>query len=220
MESSGRAYGAGKAGEPFHPVEFIKRPRTILRILSWVFAIIVFGCITSEGYLNNKCIYNSDDNACHYGVAIGIIAFIGATAFFVSDLVFPSITSAEKRKKIVMADMAFSGLWTFMYFVGFCYLTNAWAKTINDFGKGNAEAAIAFSFFSIFSWGGLAYLSIKDYREGTLSAFAPTYTDPALDQSSSPYSSFPGGESAMQSSYQDQPFSQKEGLPEYQPPTY
>ena len=32
----GGAYGAGKSGEQFNPVDFIKRPKTILRFLSWV----------------------------------------------------------------------------------------------------------------------------------------------------------------------------------------
>ena len=36
----GGAYGAGKAGEAFHLVEFLKRPRTIARILSWVIFLI------------------------------------------------------------------------------------------------------------------------------------------------------------------------------------
>ena len=39
---AGGAYGAGKAGGDFDPVTFIKKPVTILRILSWVFAIVVF----------------------------------------------------------------------------------------------------------------------------------------------------------------------------------
>lgn len=55
-------------------------------------------------------LFLQDINACHYGVAIGIIAFIGASVFFVSDLVFPSISSAGKRKKIVIADMGFSSM--------------------------------------------------------------------------------------------------------------
>lgn len=217
---SGHAYGAGKAGMPFNPVEFIKRPKTILRILSWLFAMIVFACIVSEGYHKGNCVYNNNVNACHYGVAIGIIAFIGATALFVADLIFPSITSAETRKKVVMADMAFSGLWTFLYFVGFCFLTNSWAKMDDhSFGAGNAQAAIAFSFFSILSWGGLTYLAFMDYRQGTLSAFAPTYNDPSMDQSSSPYSSFPGEGTGQ--SYQEGPFSGgTEPTPEYQAPTY
>ena len=35
MEQGG-AYGAGKAGEQFNAVDFIKRPKTILRFSSWV----------------------------------------------------------------------------------------------------------------------------------------------------------------------------------------
>nr|CAB3266759.1 synaptogyrin-1-like [Phallusia mammillata] len=230
MEQGG-AYGAGKAGEPFHPIEFLKRPRTILRLLSWVFAIVVFGCIVSEAYDKEKqCIFGNDDNACHYGTAIGILGFIIVTVFFVLDLVFPSISSAEKRKKIVMADIFFSGVWTFLFFVGFCYLTNAWSKrqasdiSSNDYGADNARAAIAFSFFSIGTWGGLTYLAVQSYRQGTLSAFAPTYLDPATE-SSAPYTSFPGAaDMTSPSTYQQGPFTQKPDAPpaatDYQPPPY
>ena len=38
----GGAYGAGRAGGEFDPVTFVKKPVTILRICSWVFAIVVF----------------------------------------------------------------------------------------------------------------------------------------------------------------------------------
>ncbi|CAK8688134.1 synaptogyrin-2-like [Clavelina lepadiformis] len=223
----GGAYGAGKAGEPFHPIEFLKRPRTILRLLSWVFAIIVFGCIVSESYdKKNECIFGQNDNACHYGVAIGIMGFIIVTVFFVVDLIFPSISSAEKRKKIVMADMFFSGVWTFLFFVGFCFLTNAWANrhaadpASSDYGADNARAAIAFLFFSILSWGGLTYIAVQAYRQGALSAFAPTYSDPAAE-SSAPYTSFPGAaEMSSPSSYQQGPFSQEGEKPSYQAPPY
>lgn len=47
------------------------------------------------------------------------------------------------------------GFWSFLYFVGFCYLANAWGKSEapeNGFGVNNVQAAIAFSFFSIFTW--------------------------------------------------------------------
>jgi len=35
-QSSGGAYGAGKAGAPFDPLEFIKKPQVILRAVSLV----------------------------------------------------------------------------------------------------------------------------------------------------------------------------------------
>lgn len=48
-----------------------------------------------------------------------------------------------------------AGLWTFLWFIGFCFLTNQWAWTqAKDVhvGADSARAAITFSFFSIFSW--------------------------------------------------------------------
>lgn len=59
------------------------------------------------------------------------------------------------------ADLAlpafFPALWTFLWFVGFCFLTNQWAATKEAdvlVGADSARAAITFSFFSIFSWVG------------------------------------------------------------------
>lgn len=49
------------------------------------------------------------------------------------------------------------GAWTFLWFVGFCFLTNQWAATKPEdvlIGADSARAAITFSFFSIFSWVG------------------------------------------------------------------
>lgn len=49
-----------------------------------------------------------------------------------------------------------AGLWSFLWFVGFCFLTNQWQRTAPGPGTKQAgdaaRAAIAFSFFSIFSW--------------------------------------------------------------------
>lgn len=48
------------------------------------------------------------------------------------------------------------GLWSFLWFVGFCFLTNQWQRTAPGPGTTQAgdaaRAAIAFSFFSILSW--------------------------------------------------------------------
>lgn len=47
--------------------------------------------------------------------------------------------------------------WAFLWFVGFCYLANQWQVSkpkdnpLNE-GTDAARAAIAFSFFSIFTW--------------------------------------------------------------------
>ena len=56
--------------------------------------------------------------------------------------------------------LCITGLWTFLWFVGFCYMTDAWRRrdetpwaiAPHGHGKDNVQAAIAFSFFSIITW--------------------------------------------------------------------
>uniref|UniRef100_A0A8C2SGU8 MARVEL domain-containing protein n=1 Tax=Capra hircus TaxID=9925 RepID=A0A8C2SGU8_CAPHI len=126
-----------------------------------VFALIVFSCIFGEGYSNTHdsqqqyCVFNRNEDACRYGSAIGVLAFLASAFFFVVDIYFPQISNATDRKYLVIGDLLFSALWTFLWFVGFCFLTNQWAATkVNDvvIGADSARAAITFSFFSIFSW--------------------------------------------------------------------
>ncbi|XP_002736675.1 synaptogyrin-3-like isoform X2 [Saccoglossus kowalevskii] len=222
MEGGG-AYGAGKAGSAFDPIAFIKRPQVILRIVSWIFAIIVFGCISAEGYYNNQCMYNGDENACNFGIAIGVLAFLACMVFLVTDAVMDQISSVEYRKYIVMADLGFSAFWTFMWFVCFCYLADAWRKSPTmPYGSDEVQAAIAFSFFSIISWAGLTALAVMRFRQGSAQAFSQGYEPDMAGPDSSPYTSYPTGGDASQESYQEPPFSggSATGESEYKPPTY
>lgn len=93
--------------------------------------------------------------------------------FLAGEYVFEQMSSVKTRKHYVLADLGFSGkaslytlfkfifnkyfvgFWAFLYFVGFWYLTNQWRNAKDPdggFGVNNVQAAIAFSFFSIFSW--------------------------------------------------------------------
>nr|XP_023698476.1 synaptogyrin-1-like isoform X1 [Paramormyrops kingsleyae] len=201
----GMAYGAGKAGGAFDPVTFIRQPHTILRMVSWLFSIVIFGCIANEGYLNRPseveeyCIFNRNQNACNYGVAMGTLAFLCCMAFLALDVYFPQISSVKDRKKAVLADIGVSAFWSFMWFVGFCFLANQWqvAKTEdNPLSKGGdaARAAITFSFFSIFTWAGQAFLAFQRYKLGADSVlFSQDYTDPSQDAAGAPYSAYSNG---------------------------
>ncbi|KAJ4441142.1 hypothetical protein ANN_10992 [Periplaneta americana] len=157
----GGAYGGGKAGAPFDPIQFVQRPQVILRAVCLLFAIIVFGCISSQGYYfdheekKEVCLYNKDNNACNYGVGIGVIAFLASIGFLVGEFMFEQMSSVKTRKHYVLGDLGFSGFWAFLYFVGFCYLANQWSRAETPqggYGVNNVQAAIAFSFFSIFTW--------------------------------------------------------------------
>lgn len=177
MEEKGdtTAYGVSLAGGGFDFKKFIRQPQTIVRALSWIFALVVFGTITNEGYVNThtspeaKCIFNQNDSACHFAVVIGVLAFLACAIFTVLDVYLPFVSSASERKYIVMSELAFSGLWTFLWFVCFCLLTSEWARTHVTTGipVEAAQATIAFSFFSIATWGILTYFALARYRRGT-----------------------------------------------------
>ncbi|XP_060521272.1 synaptogyrin [Cylas formicarius] len=227
MEGAG-AYGGGKAGGAFDPLSFIQRPHVILRAACWLFSIIVFGCISSQGWQPNKdnkmvCLYNEDTNACNYGVGISVIAFLASLVFFVGEYLFEQMSSVKTRKHYVLADLGFSGFWSFLYFVGFCYLANQWRKSAtpeNGIGVNNVQAAIAFSFFSIFTWGASAFLAFQRFRQGSDAAFATNYEADNVMPTS--YPSYPGGPETDQH-YQEPPFStgpNSRGPADFQAPAY
>lgn len=77
---------------------------------------MVFGSIVNECYVNKDshdnellCIFNENESACSYGIAIGIIAFFGCIFFFVVDFHFQQISSVKDRKRAVLLDLGFSG---------------------------------------------------------------------------------------------------------------
>lgn len=191
MEETGgaTAYGASLAGGGFDFYKFIRQPQTIVRILSWVFAIVVFGCITTEGYVNPptssqaKCIFNQNDSACQYAVGIGVLGFLACVGFLVLDVYLPFMSSAQERKYSVMADLGFSGVWTFLWFVCFCLLASQWARThdVSGIPEDAARATVAFSFFSIATWGILTYFALVRFRRGVNEVTIPTYTEPPPD---------------------------------------
>ncbi|KAB1273188.1 Synaptogyrin-2 [Camelus dromedarius] len=209
------AYGAAKAGGSFDLRRFLTQPQVAVRAVCLVFALIVFSCIFGEGYSNTHesqqqyCVFNRNEDACRYGSAVGVLAFLASACFSVVDVCFPHISNATDRKLLVIGDLLFSALWTFLWFVGFCFLTNQWAATkLEDVrvGADSARAAITFSFFSIFSWGVLASLAYQRYKAGVDDSIQ-NYVDPTPD---------PGG---PRDSYQQPPFTQNAETAEgFQPP--
>ncbi|CAG0887111.1 unnamed protein product [Cyprideis torosa] len=178
----GGAYGGGKAGATFDPVAFVQRPTTIVRIASWLFSVIVFGCISSQGweydYKNDEdvCKYNGDSGACSFPVGVGVLAFLGTMAFLAGDALFDQLSSLKLRKRYVMADLGFSGFWSFLYFIAFCYMANAWRKSESpQTGANNMRSAIIFAFLCIFTFAGSAFFAFQRYKLGAAQEFAGEY---------------------------------------------
>ncbi|XP_024409516.2 synaptogyrin-2 isoform X2 [Desmodus rotundus] len=113
MESG--AYGAAKAGGSFDLWRFLTQPQVVVRAVCMVFALIVFSCIFGEGYSNTHdseqryCVFNRNEDACRYGSAIGVLAFLACAFFFVVDIYFPQISNVTDRKYLVVGDLLFSG---------------------------------------------------------------------------------------------------------------
>ncbi|XP_069065877.1 synaptogyrin-3 isoform X1 [Pleurodeles waltl] len=181
-----------------------------------IFAIVVFGSIVNEGYVNHEnpelhCVFNKNESACNYGITIGLIAFLACIAFFIVDIYFPQISSVKDRKRVVLLDMGFSGFWAFLWFVSFCFLANQWQRTESNAstaqGGDAARAAIAFSFFSIISWVGLTIKALQRYRLGTdMSLFA---TDNFDTSGTSGYPGYPTGSGVETTeTYQSPPFTE------------
>ncbi|KAK2836582.1 hypothetical protein Q7C36_014451 [Tachysurus vachellii] len=223
------SFGAGRAGAEFDLISFIQQPQTILRILAWIFSMVVFGSIINEGYVNVgseilHCVFNKNNDACNYGITIGLIAFLACIFFFVLDMKFQQISSVKDRKKAVLLEIGFSGLWTFLWFVSFCFLVNQWQRTRPDDlpmnqGADAARAAIAFSFFSIFTWAGLTVRAVQKYLLGTdMSLFTTEHVDG--NQPIQPFPTIPATEPT--DAYQSPPFTEKPdpNAPTYQVPIY
>uniref|UniRef100_A0A8C5SPT2 Synaptogyrin n=1 Tax=Laticauda laticaudata TaxID=8630 RepID=A0A8C5SPT2_LATLA len=223
MDGNGGAYGAAKARGTFNLWHFFKQPQVIAHIFSAVLALIVFSCIIGEGYTNQKssphlsCIFNQSEDACRYDIGTGVVAFLACIFFFMVNIYFPQISSATDHKYLVMANLAFSDVWTFLWFIGFCVLTNQWSSVQSGdvlIGAGSACASIAFSFFSIFSWGLLIAFTLQHYDMG-VQDFDQSYIGPAPGPTP-PYSSYPN---AGHESYQQPPFTHTgENSESYQPP--
>ncbi|NXF01226.1 SNG3 protein, partial [Smithornis capensis] len=226
----GASFGAGRAGGAIDPVDFLKQPQTLLRVTTWIFSIVVFGSIVNECYVNKDsresellCIFNGNESACSYGIAVGVIAFFGCIFFCIVDLYFQQISSVKDRKRAVLLDLGFSGFLAFLWFVAFCFLANQWQRTTmtRGFAQGAdaARAAITFSFFSIIMWVVLAVRALQRYRLGTdMSLFA---TDQFSADPNAPYPGYPVGTEGTET-YQSPPFTETlEANPKgYQVPAY
>lgn len=177
-----QAYGSGMAGNAFDPIAFVKKPQVILRVITIVFSIILFGSIMSEDqYQAGNCPINDDSHACGFGITMGVVGFFLCVLFLVIDFRFDSFSNVKTRRRAVIADMGLSGLWAFMMFVTFIYLWSQWSNTSDDIkskaGVAQINMSIAFSFFSLVTWAMICLLNYLRYRQGVSTTFSETYDE-------------------------------------------
>ncbi|RMC03158.1 hypothetical protein DUI87_20352 [Hirundo rustica rustica] len=180
----GGAFGAGKAGGAFDPQAFVRQPQTILRFVSWVFSIVVFGSIVNEGYVNRAneleehCIFNRNHNACNYGITVGVLAFLSCLLYLALDAYFPQISSVKDRKKAVLSDIGVSAP-----VEGIALCLSLQDRIVKQWLVHRAQV-------------GQAFLAYQRFQLGADSAlFSQDYMDPSQD-SSMPYAPYTNEEDA------------------------
>ncbi|CAF3905027.1 unnamed protein product, partial [Rotaria sp. Silwood1] len=111
----------------------------------------------------------------------------------------------------------------FLWFIGFCYMTDQWRKEDNKDkegwnGRNSVQSAIAFAFFSILIWAALTFFAFRRYREGVLNLFSSNYED----HSTVPGQTYGGYTSGVGAgSFSQPPFTATQQVQSnYQPTTY
>jgi len=218
MDPSGLGLGGVKAGGPVDPMQFVKRPTIIIRLVALLMAIIVFSCISSEGWqMDHKqkkevCIMNESSTACNLGTTIAVVAFLASIGLIVGEYFYEQMSSIKSRKHFLWADIGFSGLWSFFYLVAFCVMAHQWSvgeEPPAGYGHSNMRAAIFFSFISIFLWGISSFLSFQRFKAGFDSAFGGGIDEAALGQGQAGQEGYQAYQ--QQGGYTDPPFSQQGG---------
>uniref|UniRef100_UPI00358DF14E synaptogyrin-2-like n=1 Tax=Myxine glutinosa TaxID=7769 RepID=UPI00358DF14E len=214
MEDQGGNFGLRRTCGAVDVLEVLKRPFGVLRVVAWVFAVVVFACISDARSSTSYCTFGPA-STCSFGVAIGVFAFLAAMAFTVLEAWSPYITSLHTQKNIMFAELWFSGIWSFLWFICFCVLTDNWQRQqayVDHGSANNARAAITFSFFSIFVW---ALLAFKAYKRYQTSNSYESYDQPT----SGPYST--GNATESGDAFHSSPFSMPAAAQEgYHTPSY
>lgn len=203
------AYGAPKTGHGTNISEFGKRPRTWNRTALFLAHLVTLSTQASQSHdSSDQCLF-FDQSRCDLQMAVSIFGFFGTIAFALLDFFFVEISSASKRKKVCLAELASDAFLLFFTFVSFCSMMAGWKK----FGaesemvllfSSSARAILAFSFFAIPLWAVEFAFCLKNYRQGVLSAFAPVISDNAPN----PYDSISEpGMNWDQNEFQPTPFS-------------
>ncbi|KAI6654613.1 Synaptogyrin-3-like isoform 1 [Oopsacas minuta] len=199
------------------PIEFGKQVllkfEIYLRLMAVLFSIIVFACISDKAlYLVSEngqgrieCLYNKDTSACNYGIAVGILAFLSNLMFLVVDVGMEVVIQPLIYRVIALSILIFNVFWGFLWFVLFCLLANRWNSTPSTYkatvaplAYNDTQAAIAFSFFSILVYVGIALLGLLRVVRGPGFIGDISYYQQLFHQNN-PYGKFDSSESGADS---------------------
>ncbi|KAM6224921.1 synaptogyrin-4 [Rhynchocyon petersi] len=156
-------------------VQFLKRPKTVGRILAGIFSLVIFSSLLTDGYQNKTdspklyCVLNSNAMACNSAVGAGLLSFLCCLAFLLLDARESRIASSRFKTAFQLLDFILCVIWACVWFAGFCFLANQWQHTQYQFllGSSTAQVVITFTFFSVLVSIFQAYLAFQELWEDT-----------------------------------------------------
>eukprot|EP00730_Choanoeca_flexa_P009556 TRINITY_DN12670_c12_g1_i1.p1 TRINITY_DN12670_c12_g1~~TRINITY_DN12670_c12_g1_i1.p1 ORF type:complete len:232 (+),score=20.06 TRINITY_DN12670_c12_g1_i1:103-798(+) len=160
----------GIMGAPLDPIAFVSQPTTVLRLIEFIFAIIVFGVISDGGFSHGKSVFNQNDGAANFGIAVGVMSFLASSAsLIISFLDKTSSMFTQHRALIAKIEVAIDGFFALMFFVAAIVLAANWSK-VDSVAKKHAakrhvnaaHSAIVFSFFSWLAYCGSLFFSVPN----------------------------------------------------------
>eukprot|EP00124_Ichthyophonus_hoferi_P000898 Ihof_evm7s39 gene=Ihof_evmTU7s39 len=183
------------------------QPMVLIRLLQWIFAAVVFGCITDRCKPEEYCVFNNS-GACNFGIGLGVFTFLISAIFLVAD-VYGHENFALMRKPFAKLEAVVNIAIAFLWFVSFCFLTDQWRK---DRGPpaffpthhwssrviNNAQGAIIFALLSLIAWIGSSAVVYARYKAPEQDF--PTYNPPV--NTYEPYQSNEPATTVPQTSYQ------------------
>lgn len=154
-------------------MDFIQKPPVILRSITTFLMMLVFSCILDKGYDSaGVCHYHGNNGACNFTVGISVIAFFIGIGLLVATYFWDQISNTVTRKYIIFSDMAFCGLWSFFFFVDFCFITDMWRKTpdatksaLSGIARSNLQFTIVCSLVCIFLLAMQCYMAYKQMND-------------------------------------------------------
>jgi hypothetical protein len=170
-------------------VEKLKEPLLPTHLVNWLLSVILLGCLANSwGKINDEdvCGFNKDVSNCHQAFGFTAVCFLVATVCVIIEFQWERLSNYHRW--IYLSEFIISLVFSLAFFGFFIRLTMAWGDSNSDLkhavGHGNPQTSIAMLFFSIISWGALAFFSYKGYKEDDIGVGGMerlgTYTDPVL----------------------------------------
>jgi predicted ferric reductase len=140
-------------------------------VFDTTFKVCAYGLTETE--VTAKTSYG-DENACNYGIAVGVLGLVSAITVIFLDVVADIRHSESERlsKAITLASVGLSGLMSLLWVAGFIYLTirrkESNSQSIKFAFAGSvdsaADASIAFCFLAAATWIALTFLAVLRLR--------------------------------------------------------